>query len=206
MNARVPPLPLSSLSAVVLAGGRSRRMGRDKALLEIDGRPAWQRQREVLAAAGAGEIFLSARADQAWTREAGACGFSAVLHDAIAFGGPMVGLTAALERASGTHVAVLAIDLPLMTPGWFATLWAQCAAGVGAVGQRDGFFEPLAAIYPRELIPLAWEALVRGEYALQPLLRQAVEKGMMRGREISAEDRRRFENRNEPFAAETPQA
>jgi molybdopterin-guanine dinucleotide biosynthesis protein A len=207
-------------SAVLLAAGRSTRMGRDKALLEIEhgGRrvPLWQHQHGVLARAGAAEIFLSARPEQEWVACAATAGFTAVLHDALSVGGPMVGITAALERASHPHVAVLAIDLPRMEPAWFASLLAECAPGVGCVGRRgrvgedkgagsgqaaaggENFFEPLAAIYPHALKWLAWEALVRGEFSLQRLLTAAVAEGLMRVHEIGADETAMFENWNEP--------
>ena len=171
-------------------------MGRDKALLETDGVPMWRRQRDVLARAGAKEIFLSVRPEQEWARRAD--GFTAHLHDALSAGGPMVGLTAAVERASHPHVAVLAIDLPRVPAGWLVALLAECAPGVGCVGRRGEFFEPLAAIYPRELKWTLWEALVRGEFSLQRLLAAAAGQGLMRVREISAAEAAWFENWNEP--------
>lgn len=192
-------------SAVLLAAGHSTRMGRDKALLEIDGAPLWSRQRDVFARAGAAEIFLSARPEQEWTRRT--TGFTALLHDAFPNSGPLAGLTAGLERASHPHLAVLAIDLPRMDAAWFATLFADCAPGVGAVGRRGEFFEPLAAIYPRELMPLAQAALARGELSLQSLLAAAVAQGLMRPREITYADAPLFENWNEQvFAPQKPKS
>jgi molybdopterin-guanine dinucleotide biosynthesis protein A len=182
VRGKVALLVSLTFSAVLLAAGRSTRMGRDKALLEIEGEPLWRRQQAVLRAAGATEIFLSARPDQAWAYRAS--GFTAVLHDALPGSGPLVGLTAALERATHPHVAVLAIDLPRMTPGWFVRLAAECAPGFGAVGRRDGFFEPLAAIYPCELKWIAWEAIARDTYAVQPLVARGVEAGLLRVCEI----------------------
>ena len=183
-----------SFSAVVLAAGRSTRMGRDKALLDVAGVPLWRRQRDLLAAAGAAEIFLSARPEQDWARSAS--GFAAVLHDALPESGPLVGLTAALERAAHPWLAVLAIDLPAMTAAWFEQLLGECTPGVGAVGRRGELFEPLAAIYPRELKWLAWEAIARDQYALQPLLRTAVEQGLLRVRELTPAETRVFVNWN----------
>ncbi|MBS0630627.1 MAG: molybdenum cofactor guanylyltransferase [Verrucomicrobia bacterium] len=183
-------------SAVLLAAGRSTRMGRDKALLEADGAPLWRRQRDVLAQAGAAEIFLSVRLEQEWAERA--AGFAGRLYDALAFGGPMVGITAALERSEHPHVAVLAIDLPRLPAAWFGTLLAECTPTAGCVGRRGEFFEPLAAVYPRELKWPAWEALGRGEYALQRLLAQAVAGGLLRVREISEAEAPWFENWNTP--------
>ena len=187
-----------SFSAVLLAAGRSTRMGRDKALLDFagDGVPMWRRQREVLRAAGAAEIFISARDDQAWLAQAD--GFSAVLFDGVSVGGPIIGVTAGLERASHPHLAVLAIDLPRMDAAWFSALWAECAPGIGIVGKRGEFFEPLAAIYPKELMMDGWDALVRGDFSLQRFLAAAVAGGKMRVHEITAAEAPRFENWNEP--------
>lgn len=194
-----------TLSAVVLAAGRSTRMGRDKALLSAPDMPAtplWQRQRDLLRAGGAHDVYLSARPDQAWTRAA--TGFAAVLHDAMPDCGPLVGITAALERAvEATHVAVLAIDLPAMRSEWFAALRETCAVDRGVVGRRaaqpDGraFFEPLAAIYPRAAMWSAWEALTRGEYALQRWVAREVEAGRLAVRDIGLDETAWFENWNE---------
>lgn len=183
-------------SAIVLAAGRSSRMGSDKALLEKDGVRMWERQRDVLAAAGAAEVFLSARPEQRWTQGAG--GFAGVVHDTMPDCGPMVGITAGLERANRPWLAVLAVDLPGMNAGWFGDLLALSEPGIGAIGCRDGFFEPLAAVYPREVKWLAWEALARGEYALQRIARTAVAQGLLRVREIKAEEMAWFANWNEP--------
>ncbi|MGH7943852.1 MAG: molybdenum cofactor guanylyltransferase [Opitutaceae bacterium] len=184
------------VSAVVLAAGRSTRMGREKALLEIEGSPLWQRQRDVLANSGAVEIFLSARPDQRWAHEAK--GFAAVLHDAMPGCGPIVGITAALERAAHPLVAVIAVDLPAMMPVWFQSLIAESTSDRGVVGRRGEFFEPLAAVYPREIIRLFWETLTRHEYSLQRVIAMAVDRGLLRVREISTEEERMFANWNEP--------
>lgn len=172
-------------------------MGRDKATLELDGAPLWARQRDVLARAGAAEIFLSARPDQGWVAAA-AARFSAVVHDALPDRGPLVGITAGLERATHSWLAVLAIDLPAMTPEWFTEIRRECAPGVGVVPRRGGYFEPLAAIYPREMKWPAWEAIARGEYSLQRLIGAGVAQGLLRVREVSAAEEPLFANWNEP--------
>lgn len=57
------------------------------------------------------------------------------------------------------------------------------------------FFEPLAAIYPRKILPAARAALARGERSLQRLT--AVEAARFAVREIGADEATWFENRNE---------
>ena len=174
-------------------------MGRDKALLEVGGMPLWQRQRDLLSAAGSGEIFLSVRPSQNWARDAH--GYAGVVYDAMPLCGPLMGITAALEQATHAWLAVLAIDLPALPARWFRELQPLCAPRMGAVGRRGDRFEPLAAIYPREFRWLAWDAIGRSEFALQPLLRLAAERGLLRVREISDTEAEWFANWNEPANA-----
>ncbi|MEY3774430.1 MAG: hypothetical protein RLZZ129_1210 [Verrucomicrobiota bacterium] len=181
-------------SAVLLAGGRSSRMGTDKALLPVAGRSLWERQTDVLRMAGAREICFSVRPEQTWVPDG-----ARVVRDAVPGAGPLAGIVAALAVCREPHLAVLAVDLPQMEPAWFKQLLARCAPGIGAVGRRDGFYEPLAAIYPRELLPASSSALARGEYSLQRLIAAAGER--MISVEISAVEAARFENWNEPSEA-----
>lgn len=187
--------------AVVLAAGRSIRMGRDKALLPAPPAgtmPLWERQWSVLREAGARHIYLSARPEQAWAQSArGKPGFSGLLYDALPDCGPLVGITAAVERANGAHVMVLAVDLPRLQAEWFAGLMGKCAPSVGIVGRRGGYYEPLAAIYPREMMWLAWEALARGDYALQRWIAGGVRDGLLRVVDIVDSQAEWFENWNE---------
>jgi len=190
-----PPVPFD---AVLLAAGHSIRMRRDKALLPHEGGLMWQRQLDVLDRAGAKQVFLSAREDQAWAGDAP--GFARVVRDASADSGPLGGIVAGLEQSGQDLLAVLAVDLPQMTPEWFAALLADCTLGCGAVGRNGKWFEPLAAVYPRALLPLAQAALERRELSLQKLLTAGVAQGLLRAREISATEVPLFTNWNEPAA------
>jgi molybdopterin-guanine dinucleotide biosynthesis protein A len=185
-------------SAVLLAAGQSRRMGTDKALLPAgDGRALWERQIAVLKQAGAGEIFISARAEQVWVPTT-----ISVVRDAVLEAGPLAGIVAALERSTHSHLAVLAVDLPAMQAEWFEKLLQRFEAKMGAVGkntqEHGGYFEPLAAVYPREILPLAKAALVAGDLSLQRLIMTAVARGLMAVHEISAKELPWFTNWNEP--------
>lgn len=82
-----------NLSAVLLAGGESRRMGENKATLLFHGEPLWQRQLELLRKLPLVEILVSARTDPAWRPT----DVDLVL-DATPRHGPLSGLAAALAR------------------------------------------------------------------------------------------------------------
>jgi molybdopterin-guanine dinucleotide biosynthesis protein A len=156
----------------------------------------WQRQREILSGAGVSEIFLSARADQTWARSADV--FAGVIHDRLPGCGPIVGITAAIERATHPLLAVVAVDLPAITLEWFESLLGECTDDTGVIGRRGEFFEPLAAIYPARFRWVLWEAVARAEYSLQKVIQTAVAERMLRVREIGAEEAGMFANWNEP--------
>lgn len=183
-------------SALLLAAGRSKRMGADKALLTVKAVPLWRRQRDVLARSGAGEILLSVRPNQAWA--GAAAGFTAIVQDSVLDFGPIAGIVAGLERASYPLLMVLAVDLPNLPSEWFGRLQRACTPAVGAVGRRGDIFEPLAAIYPRAILPLAQTAVQMGERSLQRLLARAVADGLMRVHDITPAETVWFENWNEP--------
>ncbi len=181
------------LSGVVLAAGRSVRFGREKALVEVGGEPLWGRQYRLLEEIGCSERLLSIRSDQNWVPKEACCVF-----DDEEGCGPLAGIVAALKICRGTHLAVVAVDLPRIGVEWFRELREACSPAVGAVGRRDGFFEPLAAVFPRELLADAEDALRRGKYSLQALLELGVARKLIRVIEVGKEQAAWFENWNEP--------
>jgi molybdopterin-guanine dinucleotide biosynthesis protein A len=171
------------MTGAILAGGYSRRMGRDKALLPWQGQPLWQRQTAVLRAAGADPVAMVRRADQSelgelcWRDRRSDCGPLAGLEVAL----EQCGSVAAVERGLG-HIAILAVDMPYLEADWFQWLASACAPGVGAVAQHSAAFEPLAAIYPAAALAEVTRRLDIGECSLQALIRQMVADGLMYAR------------------------
>lgn len=129
---------------VVLAGGESRRMGRDKAEVRVEGEPLWKRQVRVLRGAGAERVLVIRRRDQA------AIGPCDCRLDVYSRSGPLSGLHAALLVGGHRWVAVLAVDMPGIDAAWFAWLRGFCRPGVGAIARHAQALEPLAAIYPAQ--------------------------------------------------------
>jgi molybdenum cofactor guanylyltransferase len=179
---------------VVLAGGESRRMGRDKALVEVDGEPLWKRQVGVLQAAGAGRVVLVRRRDQE------AVNFPGCLFDSFAGCGPLAGIHAALEIGGHPLVAVLAVDMPGIDAAWFTWLRGFCGPGRGAVAEGPDGLEPLAAIYPAGAFPEVAARIARKELSVQGLARGLAAAGMMSILDLPAAYAGRVSSLNAPPA------
>jgi molybdopterin-guanine dinucleotide biosynthesis protein A len=188
----VPPL---RFSAVLLAGGKSTRMGCDKAGLIIDGQPLWRRQLATLRAVHPAELFISGRPDGPYMGTD-----VPVVFDAEPGLGPIGGLAAALRRAQCPYLLVLAVDLPSMTSDFLQRM-IQIATErqAGVAPCFDDRVEPLAAIYPRMCLPLV-EDLLRSaaDHSLQSLIRAAVGQGLMTKYPWPASAREYFRNLNTP--------
>jgi molybdopterin-guanine dinucleotide biosynthesis protein A len=167
------------VSGVVLAGGRSSRMGRDKALLTHSGSglALVAHQVETLRTAGCAEVLLSVREGTDYAEEVGA-EVARVVDDGE--GGPLPGIAAALARARGARVLVLAVDLPRMTVEALRELVAASTAECGAVWRGAHGWEPLCAVYPKATGAVAFEAArAAGRLSLQALIERGVTEGWM---------------------------
>jgi molybdopterin-guanine dinucleotide biosynthesis protein A len=178
-------------SAVLLAGGKSSRMGRDKALLEIDGQPLWQRQMEKLRRLRPAQIMLSGPQRDEWSDYAVIC-------DEVENAGPLAGVAAALQKCTASHLVVLAVDLPMMTSDFLQSLLGWCGNGRGVVPQSAHGFEPLAAVYPASCAFLASAALRSGDFSLQSFVRKGITEKSLVERRISAAEAPLFTNLNTP--------
>jgi len=147
-------------SAVILAGGESKRMGRDKAWVEFAGRPLIAHAVDTITALGVREIFISGRAGQdfsTWKLP--------VLFDLEPGFGPLGGIERALHECQSPLLLVLAVDLPNMTPEFLHKLTARCDRLTGVIPKLNGELEPLAAIYPKRCRAFAFSAIARSRHA-----------------------------------------
>jgi molybdenum cofactor guanylyltransferase len=148
------------LFGLVLAGGRSTRMGRDKATLSYgDDTPQLERAVALLKRHVA-QVFVSVRADQAADPLRARFAQIKDTHENI---GPIAGLLAAQSQHPEAAWLVLACDLPLLDDASLAHLVAGRDTARAATAYRsshDGLPEPLCAIYePRSSTTLStWVA------------------------------------------------
>lgn len=181
-----------NISAVLLAGGESRRMGTDKATLIFRGKPLWQVQLEILKKLRPTEIFVSARTDPRWRpRDV------MLVADIPPSRGPLSGLAASLDHMNTSHLLAFAIDMPWMSNKYLESLCARIEVGRGVLPQISGRAEPLAAIYPREAAIETRNALAGTDFSLRSLVRDLVAAGKLQIMPVTQHDKKFFRNMNE---------
>lgn len=133
-----------NFSAVILAGGKSSRMGRDKARLEIAGQTLLARQIALVRDVGAHEVFISDRGQSDYSTFG-----CRVLRDRFPDAGPLAGIERALDASTSPLLLVLAVDMPAMNGTILGNVIAACSDDCGAIPKSRHGIEPLAAIYPK---------------------------------------------------------
>lgn len=185
---------MNDLSAVLLCGGESRRMGRDKSTLTWRGQPLWAWQLAKLRELQPATIFISARVEPSWLPAEGL-----FVADQPPSRGPLSGIIATLAICDSAHLLAFGVDLPAMTGAHLQHLCGLVRPGIGVIPVIGGRAEPLAAIYPsvaREDFSQA--ALSRADASLQPIIRKLIEEGKLRTVAIAREEEGLYHNVNEP--------
>jgi molybdopterin-guanine dinucleotide biosynthesis protein A len=181
------------ISAVLLLGGESRRMGRDKALLpHPDGGLFWQRQLAVLESLQPTEILWSG------PPRPGMPDTVRRVLDATPHAGPLGGIVACLEAMRTESLLVVAVDLGRITGELLNKLLELSTPACGTAAKIGTLYEPLAAVYPRAIQPLAEMHLAAGRFALQDLLHEAEKSGLMRSVIPADEEQAQLQNFNSP--------
>jgi molybdopterin-guanine dinucleotide biosynthesis protein A len=152
----------------VLAGGRSVRMGRDKAAVALAGRPLLEHMLSKLRA-------LQLRARVAGLRERVADVSAEVLRDAHPECGPLSGMETALATSESALVLVLGVDLPLVETEFLEWMLRRAATtgAMATIPRLRGEPQPLCAVYRRELLSDVRGALASGDYKVMTAVTHA---------------------------------
>jgi molybdopterin-guanine dinucleotide biosynthesis protein A len=148
-----PELPAAPVYGLILAGGSSSRMHRDKAALEYRGKSQLDRAFE-LASRHVSTVFVSVRAGQ--TADPTRAQHPMIV-DCVAGEGPIVGIRSALATHPGVAWLVLACDLPFLSDAALSQLLRERdAAGLATAyrSSHDGLPEPLCAIWEPAAAPV----------------------------------------------------
>lgn len=159
-----------SVVGVVLAGGRSRRMGTDKALLTVDGTTLLERTVTVLAQV-VGPVVVVAATGQTLPSTA-----AVVLRDELPDTGPLHPLALGLAEAArlGADTAlVTATDLPRLHPALLRVLLGHARPGTVVLPVLAGRDQLLTALWPTALAVDAHVAVAAGQRRVRDLLAAA---------------------------------
>ena len=151
-----------SLSAIVLAGGRSSRMGRDKALIKIDGVPLLKRTCDaardctdlIYVVTSWRDRYESIVSGVQWIEESSPRS-------------PIIAFSEALEQVSTDWVLLLACDLPRLNGETLKQWTLQLSDTPIMVARGSAGWEPLCGFYRRDRLSSLQNYLAQGERSFQ---------------------------------------
>lgn len=181
------------LTCIIFAGGRSSRMGRDKALLPFAGFPTLTQYQYVRLQRLFRRVCISAKEADKFDFEAD------VIPDTVETGiyAPTAGFVSIFEHLDDEKLFVLSVDSPFVETEQIAALIAADSGDVDAVIARtESGSHPMCGIYHRSLLPDFERMLHEDNHRLGQLLRQR------RTRYVSFDEELPFANLNHPHEYE----
>ncbi|MBI2619182.1 MAG: molybdenum cofactor guanylyltransferase [Ignavibacteriales bacterium] len=156
-----------SLTGAVLAGGRSSRMGSDKALLQWKGKPFVGHTADILS-----EVCLQVVIIGDKTERFSDLSYSC-FEDIIPSAGPLGGIHSALTHSTIDHVLVCACDLPLISAGVLESLVGQRSKDSEiTIARYNDVTQPLLGIYERRCLSKLSDFLEKGGRKVREFLKQ----------------------------------
>jgi len=153
-------------TAIILAGGKSSRMGQDKGLMRFRGRPMVQHV--IDAAAMVCNTFVVVTDHPMYSM----FGFRTVADEVKSFG-PVAGILSGLRSSGTERNLVLSCDVPFVTPAMLKELvLCDADADVIVAEGADARIHPLIAIYTRNCIPALERAIAEDEHRLRTVLEE----------------------------------
>jgi molybdenum cofactor guanylyltransferase len=156
----------SKIVGVILAGGKSSRMGRNKALIEWEGLPLIAHVARTLQSLFQRVLIVADDAEpyrflqlQVWP-------------DIFKDAGPLGGIHAGFLHSGAASIFVSACDTPFLSPALIEYIIRYPSEASAKVARRDGRLHPLCAVYARSALPFVQQALENGELQVKKVLRR----------------------------------
>lgn len=188
----------ASVSAFILAGGKSSRMGEDKAFLQLGERSLLERALQ-LARSVAGDVKIVGGV--AVENEAKFSKYAPVVEDIYPDRGPLGGIHAALAGSQAELNLFLAVDLPFIDPGFLRYLLrvAEESEAIATVPRTGRWWQPLCAVYRRGFGLVAEESLLEDKNKVDALF-ASVKTRIIEEEELAAQgfSAEMFQNLNTP--------
>lgn len=163
-----PPMETEpDVAAFILAGGKSTRMGADKAFVALDGRTLLARALD-LARSVTHDVRIVGEAKKFHV-------FAPVVEDIFPGCGPLAGIHAALRASEREFNLILAVDMPFLPPALlpFLITRARNSGAMVTVARAGGGWQPLCGVYRRQFADVAEKALREGRYKIDALFEDA---------------------------------
>lgn len=155
-------IPVEQINCYILAGGQSKRMGRDKGLLEWRGKPFVAHIRDAALQVFT-EVWIVASQEEYARR------FSDVMPDGMESCGPLGGLCSALRHSEKPYVMLLGCDMPGIDATvlrYFLEHTREATINMSICLQREN---PLFALYSRELLPAVQQLVQNAQLRMMKL-------------------------------------
>jgi molybdopterin-guanine dinucleotide biosynthesis protein A len=134
---------MAEIAAIILAGGRSQRMGQDKAALVLGGRNLLQRAVDAVSAV-ADEVVVVVR-PRAQSPSLSGSAHVTFVEDEAPDEGPLVGIVSGLARVQAPIALIVACDQPFVRPEFLRLLAARAREHLAVVPVVDGRPQPLCS-------------------------------------------------------------
>jgi molybdopterin-guanine dinucleotide biosynthesis protein A len=157
---------MNNCVGIILAGGKSRRMGKDKSLLDFQGRTLLQRMidehRKLLD-----DVYVIGKGTEYFENATG-------IYDKIEDKGPVGGLFTALSEIKADWYLISPCDMPFLNHTELKELLEESASGEydAIIAESDNGYEPLVAAYSSNIFPLMQKNMENGNYAVRALFNQ----------------------------------
>ena len=152
-----------SVSGFVFAGGKSRRMGTDKALLEIDQQPILLRMIKLI------EPFCESVAISGQNDDYSVFNVKMV-PDEFSGIGPISGIYSCLKHSSNDWNLIISVDVPFVNREFIRLLISKANDSDCVIPKHDSGIEPLIALYHKSALKVVDEMIQSGEYKLMNLI------------------------------------
>lgn len=184
------------INGIILAGGLSKRMGKDKGLMEWHDKTLIEHTCEKMALI-CDKIIIVTNRPQDYQQVVGDLTNVSIIEDEIKQLGPLSGIHAGLGATDADYNIVVACDMPWMQPARYLELAADCMkknTDLVITRTADGRYQSLHAVYHRKCRQPIEEMLKSGKLRMRDL----IEKVNVCQINVSQEEARMFQNVNTP--------
>lgn len=157
---------------IVLAGGMSKRMGRDKTLLPVKGVPMIKRVTDI-ALSISGEVIIVTGSRKMAINLSNTVGKEVtIVEDEERGWGPIMGILTGCKRARAEYVAVVPCDAPFLNPKVLLELFKRAGGHDAAIPKwPNGYLEPLHSVYRRQsVLEVAQKLVDKGSRSILHLI------------------------------------